>query len=164
MLGELYRGGLTAVHATGSKSFTSTLQKVAGRGSGRVQKLFRYFTNFSQAEKNGLDVLVCDEAHRIPESSNHRFTPKDKRSSRRQIEELLDAARVPVFLLDEHQVVRPGEMGTVNEIDAAAKAKNLTVRHVDLDGQFRCGGNRACEQWAASAGPGSGWPRPLRRR
>lgn len=74
-----------------------------------------------------------DEAHRIRESSNHRFTPKDKRSSRRQIEELLNAARVPVFLLDEHQVVRPGEMGTVNEIDAAAKAKNLTVRHVDLE-------------------------------
>ncbi|MFF3207694.1 DNA/RNA helicase domain-containing protein [Streptomyces sp. NPDC002962] len=147
VLGELYRGGLTAVHATGSKSFTSTLQKVAGRGSGRVQKLFRYFNNFSHVEKNGLDVLVCDEAHRIRESSNHRFTPKDKRSSRRQIEELLDAARVPVFLLDEHQVVRPGEMGTVNEIDAAAKAKNLTVRHVDLDGQFRCGGSRAYEQW-----------------
>ncbi|MFJ8034678.1 DNA/RNA helicase domain-containing protein [Streptomyces sp. NPDC096032] len=147
LLGELYRNNLTAVHATGSKSFTTTLQKVAGRGSTRVQKLFRYFNNFTHVEKNGLDVLLCDESHRIRESSNHRFTPKNKRSNRRQIEELLDAARVPVFLLDEHQVVRPGEMGTVHEIDAAAKAKGLTVRHVSLDGQFRCGGSRAYEEW-----------------
>lgn len=147
LLGEMYRNNYTALHATGSKSFTTTLQKVAGRGSTRVQKLFGYFNHFTHVEKNGLDVLLCDESHRIRESSNHRFTPKDKRSNRRQIEELLDAARVPVFLLDEHQVVRPGEMGTVNEIDEAAKAKNLAVRHVSLDGQFRCGGSRAYEEW-----------------
>ncbi|WP_240362624.1 DUF2075 domain-containing protein [Streptomyces sp. S1D4-23] len=147
VLGELYRTGVTAIHATGSKSFTTTLQKVAGKGSTRIRKLFGYFNHFTHAEKNGLDVLVCDEAHRIRESSNHRFTPKDKRSNRRQIEELLDAARIPVFLLDEHQVVRPGEMGTVDEIDRVAKAKGLTVRHVNLDGQFRCGGSRAYEQW-----------------
>ncbi|WP_328620296.1 DUF2075 domain-containing protein [Streptomyces sp. NBC_00354] len=147
LLGELYRNNFTALHATGSKSFTTTLQKVAGRGTLRVQKLFKYFNNFTHVERNGLDVLLCDEAHRIRESSNHRFTRKDKRSDRRQIEELLDAARVPVFLLDEHQVVRPGEMGAVREIDAAAKAKGLTVRHVDLDGQFRCGGSRAYEEW-----------------
>ncbi|MGH4029330.1 DNA/RNA helicase domain-containing protein [Actinomycetota bacterium Odt1-20B] len=147
LLGELYRGNITAVHATGSKSFTTTLQKVAGRGTSRIQKLFRYFNNFTHVEKNGFDVLLCDEAHRIRESSNHRFTPRNKRSNRRQIEELLDAARVPVFLLDEHQVVRPGEMGTVDEIDAAAKTKGLTVRHVNLDGQFRCGGSRAYEEW-----------------
>ncbi|MDJ0463063.1 DUF2075 domain-containing protein [Streptomyces sp. H27-C3] len=147
LLGEMYRNDYTGIHVTGSKSFTTTLQKVAGKGNSRIQKLFRYFNNFTHAEKNALDVLLCDEAHRIRESSNHRFTPKDKRSERKQIEELLDAARVPVFLLDEHQVVRPGEMGTAQEIDDAAKAKGLTVRHVNLDGQFRCGGSRAYEEW-----------------
>ncbi|MFF9156815.1 DNA/RNA helicase domain-containing protein [Streptomyces sp. NPDC014846] len=161
LLGELYRNNLTAVHATGSKSFTTTLQKVAGRGSTRVQKLFRYFNNFTHVEKNGLDVLLCDESDRIRESSNHRFTSKNKRSNRRQIEELLDAARVPVFLLDEHQVVRPGEMGTVHEIDAAVKAKGLTVRHVNLDGQFRCGGSRVYEEWVLRLlGPIPGGPIP----
>lgn len=147
LLGELYRNGFSALHATGSKSFTTTLQKAAGRGNTRVQKLFRYFNNFAHVKKNGLDVLLCDESHRIRESSNRRYSGNHTRSDRRQVEELLDAARVPVFLLDEHQVVRPGEMGTVRAIDAAAKAKNLTVRHVRLDGQFRCGGSRAYEEW-----------------
>ncbi|WP_436786720.1 DNA/RNA helicase domain-containing protein [Yinghuangia sp. YIM S10712] len=147
LLGELARRGRTAVHATGSKSFTVTLRKIVGRGSTRTQKLFQYFNSFTQAERNGLDVLICDEAHRIRETSNNRFTPAARRSGKRQIEELIDAARVPVFLLDEHQVVRPGEMGTVAEIDAAARVKGLRVRHVDLNAQFRCGGSREYEEW-----------------
>lgn len=147
VLGELYRRGYTAVHATGSKSFTTTLRKTAGRGTTRVQKLFQYFNSFARTERNGLDVLICDEAHRIRETSNNRFTPAAKRSDKRQVDELLDAARVPVFLLDEHQVVRPGELGTVEQIEQAAAARNLPVRPVDLNGQFRCGGSRAYEQW-----------------
>ncbi|MEV5544399.1 DUF2075 domain-containing protein [Saccharopolyspora shandongensis] len=147
VLGELYRRGYTALHATGSKSFTTTLRKTAGRGTTRVQKLFQYFNSFMRADRNGLDVLICDEAHRIRETSNNRFTPAAKRSDRRQIDELLDAARVPVFLLDEHQVVRPGELGTIEEIEQAAHAKKLKVHHVDLNGQFRCGGSRDYEQW-----------------
>ncbi|AHH98590.1 DUF2075 domain-containing protein [Kutzneria albida] len=144
---RLYRDTTTTLHATGSKAFTTTLRKIAGKGNTRVQKLFQYFNSFSQAEHNGLTVLICDEAHRIRETSNNRYTPAAKRSDKPQVAELIDAARVPVFLLDEHQVVRPGEMGTVAQIEAAAKAKGLTVSLIKLDGQFRCGGSRKYEQW-----------------
>jgi DUF2075 family protein len=147
VLGELFRDGYRAMHATGSKSFTTTLRKTAGKGTTRVQKLFQYFNSFMNADRNELDVLVCDEAHRIRETSNNRYTPAARRSTRPQVEELLDAARVPVFLLDEHQVVRPGELGTTAQIEAAAKAQGLQVRHVDLNGQFRCGGSRKYEEW-----------------
>ncbi|AHH97587.1 DUF2075 domain-containing protein [Kutzneria albida] len=147
VLGELYRRKVPALHATGSKSFTTTLRKVAGKGITRVQKLFQYFNSFARADRNGLPVLICDEAHRIRETSNNRYTPAAKRSDKPQVVELLDAARVPVFLLDEHQVVRPGELGTVAEIEAAAEAKELKVLRVDLNGQFRCGGSRKYEQW-----------------
>lgn len=162
VLGELYRNGYEALHATGSKSFTTTLRKVAGKGATRVQKLFRYFNNFMDADRNGLKVLVCDEAHRIRETSNNRYTPASKRSSRPQVEELIDAARVPVFLLDEHQVVRPGELGTVAQIEAVAKAKKLTVRHVDLNGQFRCGGSRKYEEWVLNLLGLDGEPKPVK--
>ena len=74
------------------------------------------------AERNGLDVLVLDEAHRIRETSVSRWTKKEFRGQARpQLDELIAAARVPVFLLDEHQVVRPGEFGTVYEIEAYAR-------------------------------------------
>jgi uncharacterized protein len=148
LLGELFRNGYTVLHATGSKSFTATLRKVAGRGSTRVQKLFQYFNSFSQTHLNDFDVLICDEAHRIRETSNNRYTPAARRSGKAQVEELLDAARVPVFLLDERQVVRPGELGTVDRIRAAALAKGIAVQQVHLNGQFR-GGSRKYEHWVS---------------
>lgn len=147
LLGELYRQGSTALHATGSNSFTTTMRKVAGARKREVRDLFKYFNSFMTAERNGLDVLICDEAHRMRETSANRYTPAANRTSKAQIEELIDAARVPVFLLDEHQVVRPGEMGTVAEIKAAAADKGLQCRVVPLDAQFRCGGSDAYLRW-----------------
>ncbi|MGW0588480.1 DNA/RNA helicase domain-containing protein [Streptosporangium sp. NPDC002607] len=147
LLGELSRQGRAVLHATGSRSFTETLRKVPGKGSSKVRNLFKYFNSFMTAEQNGLEVLICDESHRLRETSQNRYTPARLRSDRRQVDELIDAARVPVFLLDEHQVVRPGEMGTTAEIREHAEARGLRVHEISLDGQFRCGGSRAYEEW-----------------
>jgi len=147
LLGELYRRGVPALHATGSSSFTTTMRKVAGARKKEVQDLFKYFNSFMSARRNGLDVLICDEAHRMRETSANRYTKADARTGRPQIDELIDAARVPVFLLDEHQVVRPGELGTVQDIRAAAARKGLSCRVVPLDSQFRCGGSDAYLHW-----------------
>jgi len=147
VLGELWRQGRAALHATGSKSFTETLRKVAGARNSRVKSLFKYFNSFMAAEANGLDVLICDEAHRMRETSVNRYTKAELRTEKRQVEELIDAARVPVFLLDQHQVVRPGETGTPDLIRAAAAERNIGVIEVPLDAQFRCGGSRTYEEW-----------------
>ncbi|TXL84245.1 DUF2075 domain-containing protein [Streptomyces sp. IB2014 016-6] len=147
LLGELYRQGVPALHATGSQSFTKTMRKVAGSRKREVQELFKYFNSFMNTEQNTLDVLICDEAHRIRETSANRYTPAVHRTGRRQIDELIDVARVPVFFLDEHQVVRPGEMGTVDEIKAVAAVKGLDCHVVPLESQFRCGGSDAYLRW-----------------
>ncbi|MCX4667964.1 DUF2075 domain-containing protein [Streptomyces sp. NBC_01381] len=147
LLGELYRQGRSALHATGSQSFTKTMRKVAGARKREVQDLFKYFNSFITAERNGLDVLICDEAHRIRLTSANRYTRAENRTGKPQVEELVDAARVPVFLLDEHQVVRPGEMGRVEEIEATAARKGLDCRVVSLEGQFRSGGSDTYLQW-----------------
>ncbi|MFE6407236.1 DNA/RNA helicase domain-containing protein [Streptomyces sp. NPDC057837] len=147
LLGELYRQGIPALHATGSQSFTKTMRKVAGSRKREVQELFKYFNSFMTTEKNSLDVLICDEAHRIRETSANRYTPAAHRTGRRQIDELLDVAKVPVFLLDEHQVVRPGETGRVADITEAAARRGLSCHVVPLDSQFRCGGSDAYLRW-----------------
>lgn len=41
-----------------------TLRKVSGRKRERAASLFKYFNQFTEAEPNGLDVLILDEAHR----------------------------------------------------------------------------------------------------
>ncbi|ETK32891.1 DUF2075 domain-containing protein [Microbispora sp. ATCC PTA-5024] len=147
LLGELAGRGYATHHATGSRSFTETMRRHVAKGSARTKAMFKYFNNFMTATPNDLDVLICDEAHRIRETSANRFTRAAQRSGRSQLDELVAAARVPVFLLDEHQVVRPGETGTVAEIRAHAQSLGLAVHQVDLDAQFRCGGSREYEEW-----------------
>lgn len=147
LVGELARRGRTVLHATGSRSFTMTLRRVAGARAPRVQKLFKYFNQFMDAERNGLDVLVLDEAHRIRETSANRYTKAEHRTDRLQVDELISAARVPVFLLDEHQTVRPGEMGSLDQIQACARTLGLETQHVHLDEQFRCGGSAEYVLW-----------------
>lgn len=150
VLAELARQGYPVLHATGSRSFTSTLRKYAGRGSTRTKNLFKYFHNFMDAKRNSIEVLLCDEAHRIRKTSVDRYTPaavRTRAAGRPQVDELMAAARVPVFLLDEHQVVRPGETGTVDIIRRHAEELGLRYEYVPLRGQFRCGGSEAYEQW-----------------
>lgn len=147
LLGELSRRGKTTLHATGSKAFRNSLRKVAGARSPQVQKLFSYFNSFMTSERNSLDVIICDEAHRIRETSANRYTKADLRTGTPQLHELLNVARVPVFLLDSNQVVRKGETGTPEYIEVEAKSLGLNVIRVDLDGQFRCGGSRLYETW-----------------
>ena len=147
LLGELSRRGKTTLHATGSKAFRNSLRKIAGARSPQVQKLFSYFNSFMSAERNSLDVIICDEAHRIRETSANRYTKADLRTGTPQLHELLNVARVPVFLLDSNQVVRKGETGTPDYIESEAMSMGLNVIRVDLDGQFRCGGSRLYENW-----------------
>lgn len=154
LLRELARDGRSVLHATGSKSFTTTLHHHLGQGEPRVKSVFKYFNSFSSAEPNGLDVLICDEAHRIRQvSGNSRHRP--------QIDELLDAARTVVFLLDDHQVVRPTEMGSVETIRAAAERRGMVPRRIFLKDQYRSGGSEAYEAWVLRLlGLESGGPVP----
>lgn len=143
---ELARMGKIVFHATGSKSFTTTLQRITGK---RAAALFRYFNSFKPAStpENSIDALICDEAHRIRESSNDRFTRRRMRSTLPQIDELIRAAKVSVFFIDDHQVVRPGEIGSCQLIREAAKRWNAELWEFELVSQFRCNGSDGYLAW-----------------
>ena len=72
-------------YATGSKAFTETLRAMIGR---RGSTQFKYFSSFTKAEPNSIDVLICDEAHRIWDTSNNRWTRKEDRSDIKLVEEI----------------------------------------------------------------------------
>ncbi|MEV0436792.1 DUF2075 domain-containing protein [Nocardia sp. NPDC050413] len=150
LLAELDREGYKVRHATGSNAYTETLRKFPAKGSKDLKDLFHYYRTFADYRQNQLDVLICDEAHRIRAVSTNRFTPKAERAKRQerpQIDELIAAAKVPVFLLDEHQVVRPGEVGTQEEIQSHATRAGFPVHTIPLDGLFRCGGSDEYDEW-----------------
>jgi hypothetical protein len=144
LLGTLSGKGYNAQHATGSKAFTKTLQKIVGRQAGQQ---FRYFNNFGQAKLNDVDVLLCDEAHRIRATSNHRFTKAALHSDRPQIQEIIEAARVSVFFVDDQQIVRPNEIGSSRLIREAAATHGGVLHESWLETQFRCAGSEGFVNW-----------------
>ncbi|TAM59711.1 DUF2075 domain-containing protein [bacterium] len=141
---RLLAAGYNTQHATGSKAFTENIRKAVGQ---RASAQFRYFNSYMSAAANDLDVLIADEAHRIRESSNSRFTPHERRSDKAQIDEMIDAAKVSVFLIDDHQVVRPGEIGSAEVIRKAAKRHHATLIETQLETQFRCAGSDKFIDW-----------------
>lgn len=132
--------GASAVHATGSKSFTTTLRKNIPKSHGAERLTFSYFSSFSRAKGKHLEVLLADEAHRLRERSR-------RNSNKQQVVELIEAARVPVFLLDDHQNVRPTEVGSVEHIRQAAASLGLGYHQINLRHQFRCGGAPEYVDW-----------------
>ncbi|MEU1585346.1 DNA/RNA helicase domain-containing protein [Micromonospora sp. NPDC005710] len=147
LLADLAGEGRLVAHAAGSKAFTLSLQRYARKDPRnprqRTRPLFSFFRDFMDDERDNLDVLVCDEAHRIRKHSDKGGRTGDIP----QVDELLSAAKVPVFLLDDHQVVRPGEVGGADMIERAARRQGYDVDLVHLDAQFRCGGSAKYDEW-----------------
>jgi uncharacterized protein len=138
LLAEALRAGLAAVHSTGGKAFTTVMR---GTFTG-AQPLFAWNRTLRHARPMELDLLLTDEAHRIRENSDNRWTKKAERNRRSQIDELLDAAKVSVFFLDEHQYMRPDEIGNTRLVEEATERRGIVLREYDLSAQFRCGGSR----------------------
>jgi hypothetical protein len=144
LVGALSGKGFNAHHATGSRAFTGNMRKIVGS---RASVQFKFFNNYTTAERDTLDALILDEAHRLRPFSNNRFTPAARRSRIAQVEELINAARVSVFFIDDLQVVRPGEIGSSSLIRDAAEAQGVPFYEFELDAQFRCNGSEAFINW-----------------
>lgn len=144
LMADLLLMGYNAHYATGSKAFTETLSYIIGR---RRAPHFKYFNSYGQAEYNAIDVLLADESHRIRISSNSQYTKKDLRTNNPQIEELINASKVSVFFIDDNQIVRPNEIGSVEYIKDYANKNNCKIYEYELDAQFRCNGSDAFVNW-----------------
>lgn len=144
LLAELLRSGVNAHYATGSKAFTETLWELVGS---RSRATFRYFNSYGDADFNAVDALICDESHRIRATSNNRFTKKALRSTKPQLNELIEASKVAIFFIDDRQIVRPNEIGSSEQIRRSAQEYDSVIFEYDLEVQFRCAGSDGFINW-----------------
>lgn len=144
LVATLSGAGLNTQYATGSRAFTENLRDLLGR---KASIQLKYFNNYMGAGEDVVDVLVCDEAHRLWETGNTRFTPRAKRSDRPLVEEIVGAAKVAVFFIDDLQVVRPNEVGNSELVRRAAQDLGATVHEFDLEAQFRVAGSEGYINW-----------------
>lgn len=111
----LYVTKTSAPRATYSKELKS-LAKDLG-----VEPLFQGASNFVGMEKNSIPVILVDEAHRLTNRSSQYSKGKD------QISEIINAALVSVFFIDEDQVVSMQDLGTVDRISETAESLGADV-------------------------------------
>ncbi|MEV4972640.1 DUF2075 domain-containing protein [Streptomyces scopuliridis] len=146
-----------AVLASGSHAYTETLRRIlldtARRGEvGQKRKsgmrLYQYFNSFRDAAPDSEKILICDEAHRMRRTSTDRWTRQEARDEDRpQVDELIRAAEVPIFLLDDHQSIRPDEVGTAEYLKKFAEEYGCEVEVTELESTFRAGGSRRYPKW-----------------
>ncbi|WP_186762876.1 DUF2075 domain-containing protein [Lentzea tibetensis] len=147
LLSELEELDMRGYHATGSRSFTETLRRHLDPDRTGVRHIFKYNNDFRDNRNHGVDIIISDEAHRLRRSSTPSGSKRSNAKAEPQIKELITAARVPVFLLDENQRVRADEVGSVAEISRIAGELGCEVEVINLRGQFRCGGSDAFDRW-----------------
>jgi hypothetical protein len=108
----------------------------------RIANLFRGSWGFVDAERDSFDALIVDEAHRLNEKSGLYGNLGDN-----QIKELISAARLAVFFIDEDQRVTLRDVGTKEEIKRWAEALGAETTELALASQFRCNGSDGYLGW-----------------
>src|SRR5258707_5695217 len=109
------------------------------------------FSNiFTVPAPNSIGRPISAGAPRTPATSNSRYTRREDRSGIPQIDELFRMAKLCVFFIDENQIVRPNEIGSMSLIKETATRFGVTSENwaeFELKTQFRCSGSDAYLQW-----------------
>jgi DUF2075 family protein len=107
----------------------------------RLHNLFKGSSSFVTTDNNIFDVLVVDEAHRLKKKGAYMYKGIN------QIEDIIKSAKVSIFFVDDNQMIRPDDIGSVSEIKKAASTAGAEIHEVELIAQFRCAGAEGYLNW-----------------
>ena len=144
LLVELNRRGMTCFYVT-KNAAPRTVYATKLRGeytTTYINHLFQSSGGFIDEERNKLDCLVVDEAHRLNAKSG-MFQNKGEN----QIKEIINAAKFSVFFIDENQKVTLKDIGSEELIKKFAQEQGAGIYTFDLDSQFRCNGSDGYVAW-----------------
>ena len=150
MLSKVAKMNKTPVFTTRSTALRDELRRALA--DLRVKDLIRDIYDFRpyNYKENEIDVLIVDEAHRVPESAN---TYRDKRkyyngdgdgyevyNPLSQITSLIYCSKVTVFFIDDKQATKSRELGESQKI--ARIANNYSQQIFSEIEAFKIGKNR----------------------
>ena len=144
LLANITNMGLAAVYVTKNDAPRSVYSaKLKGTGKKKdIDFLFRGSGSFIGAGADILDVVLADEAHRLREKSG-----LFENLGENQIKEIINAAKLSVFFIDDDQTVTIKDIGSVAAIKDFAGAAGASVTEMELDSQFRCDGSDGYIAW-----------------
>ena len=144
LLVELNRRNMTCFYVT-KNAAPRTVYATKLRGeytTTYINHLFQGSGGFIDEERNKLDCLVVDEAHRLNAKSG-MFQNKGEN----QIKEIINAAKFSIFFIDENQKVTLKDIGSEELIRKFANEQGAGIYTYELDSQFRCNGSDGYVAW-----------------
>lgn len=143
LLKTLLSDGLNSVFVAPNASFRETLvKKLAGTvPRARLKNLFMGSSGFFESNVNEFDALVIDEAHRLKQRGAYMYQGYN------QVDDVIKAARTAIFFIDDNQMIRPDDIGSVAEIKKYAEIYGAEVHEMELAAQFRCSGAEGYVNW-----------------
>ncbi len=144
LLAELIRREKTTRYVTSNSAPRQVYEsKLSGSMTkSRISALFTGSGAYVDRERGAIDVLLVDEAHRLKEKSGMYGNLGEH-----QVKEVINAAHLSVFFLDENQRVTLADVGSREEIVRHATAHDAEIRELELASQFRCNGSDGYLAW-----------------
>lgn len=144
LLARLTQEGIFAQYCSkNSAPRTVYARKLKGhRTKSSIDNMFKGSGAYVDAPKDAVGVILADEAHRLNEKSGIYGN-----KGVNQIYEIIQAARLSVFFIDESQRVTVKDIGSANEIKRWATASGSEVFEEELASQFRCNGSDGYLAW-----------------
>lgn len=149
LMAEVLKSKRAGFFVAPNKAFRDTLIEYLTKGNRGYrsdgQALFQSSWSFHKADyakDKQYDVLVVDEAHRLKGKGAYQYAGQS------MVEDMVRAARVSVFFIDEGQVVSWKDIGSVEAIRQAAKKYGANFHEPrELVAQFRCNGSEGYLNW-----------------
>jgi len=143
LLGRLLQDKLNTVFVAPNASFRNVLSHRLAQTHkrNRLQSLFKGSAGFYESQKDDFDVLIVDEAHRLKNGTAYQYYGEN------QVKDIINASNTSIFFVDDDQVVRPEDIGSVREIKKYAELYNAEVKEIELVSQFRCAGAEGYINW-----------------
>ena len=144
LLARLTQEGVFAQYCSkNSAPRTVYARKLKGhRTKSSIDNMFKGSGAYVDAPEDAVGVILADEAHRLNEKSGLYGN-----QGVNQIHEIIRAARLSVFFIDESQRVTVKDIGSVGEIRRWAAANGAEVYEEELSSQFRCNGSDGYLAW-----------------
>lgn len=143
LLAKLTNEGLFAQYTSKNSAPRNVYaKKLTGHKKSSINNMFKGSGSYVDAEENIVDVIICDEAHRLNDKSGMFHNLGEN-----QIKEIINASLCSVFFIDESQRVTLSDIGTVSEIVKWADELDSKVQEMELVSQFRCDGSDGYLAW-----------------
>jgi hypothetical protein len=143
LLGGLLKKEKNVIFVAPNSSFRSVMEAQLSRNNSRrrISHLFKGSSGFTETAENIYDVIIVDEAHRLKDGRAYQYQGEN------QIEDIIKSSKTTIFFVDEYQIIRPEDIGSLNEIRRVAGKLGANVYETELSAQFRCAGAEGFINW-----------------